>query len=218
MSVASSRHLGINVFGFQDTLFVILMDLTFISYAEAGSDLNSLSPQHESCCHTSAVCNAACGNDRNRYCVNHLRNQRHGRCLSDMSAGLGTLCNHRICTAALHTFCESYGSDNRDDFDIGSFPLFHILLRASCTSSNGCNLLLYHYLSNICRIGTHEHDVHTERLICHLFCFPDIIPNYLCRCIGCTDDSEAACIGDRCCQMRLCHPGHTALNNRFLHS
>ena len=86
MSVASSRHLGINVFGFQDTLFVILMDLTFISYAEAGSDLYCFRTQHKSCCHTSAVCNAACGNDRNRYCVNHLRNQRHGRCLSDMSA------------------------------------------------------------------------------------------------------------------------------------
>ena len=137
MSVASSRHLGINVFGFQDTLFVILMNLTFISYAEAGSDLNSLSPQHECRCHTSAVGNAACCNDRHGNRINDLRNQRHGRCLSDMSAGLGTLCNHRICTAALHTFCESYGSDNRDDFDIGSFPLFHILLRASCTSSNG---------------------------------------------------------------------------------
>ena len=86
MSVASSRHLGINVFGFQDTLFVILMNLTFISYAEAGSDLYCFRTQHKSCCHSPAICDTACCNNRHRNRINHLRNQRHSRCLSDMSA------------------------------------------------------------------------------------------------------------------------------------
>ena len=148
MSGASSCYTTVDVFCFDDAVFIIFMDHRFFGCCKNGSHLDSFCAKHECCCHSSAICDTACCDHRNLHCVNDLRNQYHCGKLSDMTACLTAFGNDRICTAAFHTFCKCYGCNDRDNFDSGCFPVCHVFLRASGSCGNDFDAFLHDNLSN----------------------------------------------------------------------
>ena len=216
--MTSSSHLRIDILCFQDTILVLVMDHTLISYTKTCTHLNGLCTQHECSRHSTAIPNTSGCDHRNLYCINHLWNQRHGCCLTDVSTGFSSLCNNCVCAHTLHPFCESYRCNYRDHLDTCSFPLCHIFLRVSCSGRNRCDLLLCHKLCDIFCKRTHQHDIYTKRLVRQFSCLVDVISDHICRCISCTDEAEPACVGYCSCQVRFSNPGHTTLNDRFFNS
>ena len=213
MSCGSASYSCIDISGFQKELFVIFMYITFLCCHKTSSHLYGFRTQHKGCRDSTAVCNSACRDHRDLYCIHNLWYQRHSSCLTDMSAGLSSLSNHRICTAALHSSCKSYRCNDRDHFYSCSFPFFHIFLRASGAGCYHFDAFFHDDLRNLIGAWAHQHDVYTERLICQFFCFADLLTYPFRRCVCCCDQSQAACLGYCCRNVMVCHPGHTALDN-----
>ena len=218
MACGSSRHTGVNVFCFQDTVFVVFMDNGFFGRGKRGSNLHAFRAQHESSCHSSSVGDSAGSDNRNAHSIHYLGNQRHGCDLTDMSAGLGSFRNDSVGAAAFHTFRQRGGSDYRDNLHSGSFPVSHIFLRTSRARGNHLNAFLNYNLRYSVRLRTHQHNVDAERFVCHFFRLTDLVSHPLCRSCRCGDQSQTAGVGYRRRQMTFCHPGHSSLDYRIFDS
>ena len=70
----------------KDHVLIVLVDVSFVAGAEYSSALYCLGTEHECRCHTSAVSDTACCNDRDIYRVNDLGNKCHRGRFADMSA------------------------------------------------------------------------------------------------------------------------------------
>ena len=213
MTCGTAGYSCVDIPGFQKELFVILMYVTFLCCHKSGSHLYGFCTQHKGCRDPTTVCNSTCCNYRDLYCIHDLRYQRHSGCLTDMSAGLGSLCYHCICATALHSSCKSYRCNNRDHLYSGSFPCFHVFFRASGTGCYYLDPFFYYDLRNLIGTWTHQHDVYTKSLICQFFRLTDLLTHPLCRCVCRCDQSQAACLGYCCRNVMICHPGHTALDD-----
>ena len=193
MTRAAACHLCVNVLCFYDPFFVIIMYLGFVCHHKAGAHLHPFGPQHKCRGNTSAICDPPCGDHRNLHRICHLRHQYHCGALSNMAAGLTSLCHHRVCAAALHAFGQGYGGNHWNHADICLFPHFHIFLRIACTGGNYLYPFFRCHFCHLVGIGTHQHDVHTERLICNLFCLPNLLPHPLRRGICRADKPQTSC-------------------------
>ena len=213
MTCGTSGYSCVDIFCLQDKLLIVFMYITFLCGNKTGSHLYSLCTQHKSRRNPTAICDSTCRDHRDLYRIHNLWYQRHGSCLTDMSTGLGSLSYHRICAAALHSSCKSYGCNDRDHFYSCSFPCFHVFLRASGTGCYHFDAFFHYDLRNLIGVWTHQHDVYTERLICQFFCFADLLTYPFCRCVCCRDQSQASCFGYCCRNVMVCHPGHTTLND-----
>ena len=218
MSRTSACYTAVDVFCFKNTVLIIFMDHRLLRCCKNSSHLDSSGSQHKCCRHTSAICNTTRCDHRDIHCIDNLRNQYHCGKLSDMSSGLCTLGNDCICTAALHTFCKCYRSNDRNDLHSGCFPVCHVFFRTSCTCCHYFDVLFQDYLCNLVCFRIHQHDVHTKWFVSQLFCLADLFSYPLCRCTACGDQPKATRIGYGCCQMIVCNPGHTALDHRILNS
>ena len=191
---------------------------TFLCNQETGSHLNSLCAQHKCCRDAASVTDTACCDDRNGNSVHNLRNQGHGSCLTDVSAGLGSLCHNRVCAVALHSLCQSYGSYNRDYLNACCLPHLHIFLRVSGASGYDLYAFLHDNLCHLIGIRAHQHDVYAKGLVGYCLYLADVIADYLCRSVCSANQAQTACCRYCCCQMALCHPCHTTLNDRVLNA
>ena len=188
------------------------------SHTESGTNLYGFCTKHHRCCKSSSVCNTTSCDYRNLHCINDLRNQCHGCRGSDMTTGLCSLSNNRIRTGFLHHFCKSHTCNNRNNFDSGSFPHFHVFTRITGTGCNNLDTFLHNNMCYLFRIRAKQHNIYTKRLICQFLCFANLCPNHIARRTCRTDQTKTTRIGNCCRQMIICYPGHTALNDRIFNS
>ena len=194
MPCSTSGHSCIYIFCFQDHIFIILMHLAFGCCYKTGSHLYCLCSQHKCCCDPTAVADTACCDHRNLYPICYLGHQCHGGSLSHMASGLTSFGYHCICPTPLHTFCQCHRGNYRDHADPCFFPHLHIFFRISGTCGNCFYTLFCDHLRNLICIRAHQHYIYPEWFICFLFCQPNLLPHPLCRCIGCSNNTEASCL------------------------
>ena len=218
MSGRTSRNPGINIPCFQNTVLVIFMYLCFFCCNKAGSQLNSLRSQHEYRCNTSSICNPTSCNNRNLNCIRNLWNKNHRCIFSDMASCLRSLCNNSICSAPFHSLCEGNRCNYRNHFHSGCFPHFHIFFRRSCTGCHHRHSFFNNYFCYFICMRTHQHNIHTKRLLRKLFYLLYLFPYPFSRSICCPDQTKSPCLRYSHSQMIFCNPCHASLYNGIFNS
>ena len=188
----------------------------FLRCYETCSHLNSFRSQHESRCHTSSVCNTARCNDRNLHCIHYLRHQCKSGDGTNMSTTFHSLCNHCICSCTFHQPCHGYACHYRNYLNSCFFPCRHILGRIAGACSNYLDTFLNNDLRHIIGIWIQQHDIYTKWLICQFLTLTYFFPYYLCRCRSSSNQSQTSGIGHCRCQIMLCDPCHSTLDDRCL--
>ena len=189
MSGRHSRHHGIDILCLDDLILVIFMDNGFLGCYEPGTHLDSLCPQHEGRRHASAIGDTSGCDHRNRYRIHHLRNQRHGRGGTDMSAALHAFRHYDVCAGPFHHLRHSHTGHHRNDFHSGILPQLHEFSRVSSTSRYRFYPFFHDDLRYILRIGIEQHDIHAEGFVSQFFAFTDFLPDNLRRSGSGTDDA-----------------------------
>ena len=213
MTGRTTGNNGRNVGSLEDELLVLIRNIALVGCEEHGAALYAFGAEHHGSCHAAAVCNAACGDDRNAQCIYDLRNERHGGQLTDVAAAFHTLCDNRICTCALHTLCQCNRSNDRHNLNACVLPVRDILARIACAGGQHFDLLVDGQLCQIVRIRGEQHDVHTERLVRDGTRLMDLLTDVIDRSCAARDNAQTACLGNRSSQMVLRDPRHRALHD-----
>ena len=193
MTGGSSGYSGINVFGTNDHVFIVLMYLRFCRYDKMCSHLHTSGAQHKGRCNASAITDSSGCNHRDLHGIHHLWYQRHGSAFAHMAAGFTAFCNHRIGTCPLHSLCHGHRSHNRNHFYSGFFPHLHIFFRTSGTGGHHLHAFFHNDFCHIICIRTHEHNVHTKWFVCQFLRLLNLFSDPVRRCTGCTDQPKPAC-------------------------
>ena len=204
---------SVDVLCFEDLILVVLMNGTLLGNQEAGTALYAASTQHEGCCDSSAVCNAAGSQNRNLNCVAYLWNQGHGGQLTDVSAGFAALCDNCKGAASLHQSCHSGGCNDRNHLDACLHPFLHVFARVACTGNNDRNFFLNDQVGYLIGKRAHQHDVDAERLVGQLACLVNLLTQPRGVCVHRCDDAQSTGIADCCSKRCIRNPGHTALKD-----
>ena len=190
------------------------MHTTFLCKQETSAHLHANCAQHKCRCHPSAVADAACRQYRDIHRICHLGNQGHGGKLADMTAGFATFGNDSICTCSRHHLCRCDRSRYRNHLDACFLPHGNILIGNACTCGDYRHLFLRNDFCHFLHMGTHQHDIHAEGFICQASCNANLFSQIIAACVHCRDNPKAA-IGNRCRQLAVSNPCHTALKNRI---
>ena len=194
------------------------MNLALLSGEKTGTNLESLGSQHHCSGNSPAVCNSAGADHRNFHRIKYLGNQAHGCNFTDVTACFGTFYNYGVCAVSLHPLCQRNRRHHRNKFHTGIFKTFCIFGGVSGSGRYNRQLFLANKLCQIIGIRTYHHNIYTKRLICHFFGFSDFFPNHLSRSVSACNQANAARVGNRSRQFSLCHPSHTALDNRIFYA
>ena len=93
---------------------------------------------------------------------------------ANVPAGFRTLRHKSVGPAALHTFCQCNGSNNRYNLYSRFLPHLHIFFRVSGACCNNFHALFHNNFCHVVRIRTHKHNIYSKRLICQFPCLPDL--------------------------------------------
>ena len=110
MPQSAARADGVNVLCLENFLLVDRADGALLRHQEAGTHLHAHRAQHERCRQLTSIRDAARRDHRDLHRVAHLRDKRHGRELTDVSAAFATFCDHRSCAALLNQLCNAHRS------------------------------------------------------------------------------------------------------------
>ena len=151
--------------------------MALVGDEEPRADLNPFGSEHERRGDTSAVEYSTCGKDRNVKGVNHLRHKRHCMDIPYMSSGFGAFGHDGCRSEFLHLKGVGNGRHNRDDLDSGGLPFLHIGGRGAGSGRHDLHAFLDEHVCHFPRIGSLEHDVDTEWLVCQSLAFADLFPD-----------------------------------------
>ena len=216
MAQAFAGRDGVDVFGLEDLVLVILVNGALLGDQEAGTALYTAGAQHQCRRDASAVGDAARRQNRDVDRIADLRNQGHGGQLADVAAGLTALGDDCEGAASFHQFCHGGGSNYRDNLDARSDPFLHVLARIARASDDDRNLLLDDKIGNLVSKGAHQHDVDAKSLVSELAGLVDFLAQPVSVGIHRCDDAQSSGVADRCRQRSVGDPGHAALEDGVL--
>ncbi len=208
----------INILCFYHLVFIVRMYVAFLRHQKTGAQLHPHGAQHQSGGNTSPVPNAPGSHHRNADRIYHLRYQRHGRKLPNMTSAFTPLGNDCRSSGALNHFSNPRRGNNRNNLDTSFIPCRHKSGRIACTRGHNRDFFFRHNPGNLLSKRTHQHNVDTKRLVRIRFGFSDLIPHIICRCIARGNDSKSSGIGYGSGKSGICNPCHAALKNRIVYS
>ena len=198
-----------------ECLLVVGMNRALTAHKKAGTDLDAAGAERNRSGHLSAVRNATGRNDRHIERVHHLRNERHRRHLADMTAGLRSLGNDRICARTHETLCKGNGRGHRNHLNASRLPFVHINARISGACRDDLHAGARDDISHRLRVRIHQHEIDTERLVRQALRLLYVLLETLRVHAAGADDPESSRIRARGCEFTRRNIGHAALNNRI---
>ena len=216
MTGRTAGYNGRDIGRLEDQLLVLIRNIALVGCEEHGAALHALGAQHERRRHAAAVRDAAGRNDRDAQRIDHLRNQRHGRQLTDVAAALHAFRDNSVRARALHALGQRYRRDNRHDLNTGIFPVFHIFARIARACGQHLDFFVDGELREVVRIRGEQHDVQAQRLIRDGTGLANLVADVINRSRAAGNDAETASLGYRRRKMMLRNPRHCALHNRIL--
>ena len=191
------------------------MNRAFIGTKKTGSHLYALSTKHKRCGNTSAVCDAACGNDWQGGRITNLRNENHSGKLAYMTAAFATLCNESRSAEASQQFSHSNRSNNRNNLNPCGKPFFNIFRWIACTRGYNLNLFFYNNLGHFICKGAKQHNIYANRFIGDTLGNLNLLPDIIGGSISCRNNANTAAIGHGSGQFTVSDPSHTTLKYRI---
>ena len=132
-----------------------------------------------------------------------------------MPAGFTAFGNHGVRARAFHALGQRGGSHDWDHLDIDAFPHIHIFAGVARARRNDRDLFLGADTRHIVGKRTEQHHIDAERFIGERFRLADHGLHHVAGRGGRADQPQTARVGNSRRQLRVGHPGHSALKKRM---